>query len=163
MEDVGTMYVLSYLWSFLVLEPAAQPSATSICHLPPEVMLKIFSYLNPQELCRCSQVNSKWAQLAKAGSLWKHLYPVLWARGELHLLIEVLGGFPTLCIWLQMPVLCYMEAEHLHDSYWKIQAYSSRLVCTIYGATVVCVQAQQQIIASKGFFQDLNIDGLTLG
>lgn len=63
-------------------EPAAQPSATSICHLPPEVMLKIFSYLNPQELCRCSQVNSKWAQLAKAGSLWKHLYPVLWARGN---------------------------------------------------------------------------------
>ncbi|XP_073503391.1 F-box/LRR-repeat protein 5 [Phyllobates terribilis] len=63
-------------------EPAAQPSATSVCHLPPEVMLKIFSYLNPQELCRCSQVNSKWAQLAKAGSLWKHLYPVLWARGN---------------------------------------------------------------------------------
>ncbi|XP_071982162.1 F-box/LRR-repeat protein 5 [Engystomops pustulosus] len=63
-------------------EPAAQPSTASISHLPPEVMLKIFSYLNPQELCRCSQVNSKWAQLTKAGSLWKHLYPVLWARGN---------------------------------------------------------------------------------
>ncbi|XP_044152719.1 F-box/LRR-repeat protein 5 [Bufo gargarizans] len=63
-------------------EAAAQPSTTSICHLPPEVMLKIFSYLNPQELCCCSQVNSKWAQLAKAGSLWRHLYPVLWARGN---------------------------------------------------------------------------------
>ncbi|KAG9479700.1 hypothetical protein GDO78_011628 [Eleutherodactylus coqui] len=63
-------------------EPITQSSTTSICHLPPEVMVKIFSYLNPQELCRCSQVNIKWAQLAKAGSLWKHLYPVLWARGN---------------------------------------------------------------------------------
>ncbi|KAM9328865.1 F-box/LRR-repeat protein 5 isoform 2-T2 [Gastrophryne carolinensis] len=61
---------------------AAQLSAVSISHLPPEVMLNIFSYLNPQELCRCSQVNSKWAQLAKTGSLWRHLYPVLWARGN---------------------------------------------------------------------------------
>ncbi|PIO25627.1 hypothetical protein AB205_0052680 [Aquarana catesbeiana] len=64
-------------------EITAKPSTVSISHLPPEVMLNIFSYLNPQELCRCSQVNSKWAQLAKTGSLWKHLYPVLWARGEL--------------------------------------------------------------------------------
>lgn len=62
-------------------EITAKPSTVSISHLPPEVMLNIFSYLNPQELCRCSQVNSKWAQLAKTGSLWKHLYPVLWARG----------------------------------------------------------------------------------
>ncbi|XP_075050783.1 F-box/LRR-repeat protein 5 isoform X2 [Mixophyes fleayi] len=63
-------------------EKIAQPTTTSISHLPPEVMLNIFSYLNAQELCRCSQVNSKWAQLAKTGSLWKHLYPVLWARGN---------------------------------------------------------------------------------
>ncbi|XP_068133766.1 F-box/LRR-repeat protein 5 isoform X2 [Hyperolius riggenbachi] len=63
-------------------ETVAQPSSISISNLPPEVMLNIFSYLNPQELCRCSQVNSKWAQLAKTGSLWKHLYPVLWARGN---------------------------------------------------------------------------------
>nr|XP_023418939.1 F-box/LRR-repeat protein 5-like isoform X2 [Cavia porcellus] len=45
-------------------------------------MLSIFSYLNPQELCRCSQVSTKWSQLAKTGSLWKHLYPVHWARGD---------------------------------------------------------------------------------
>ncbi|CAH2299844.1 F-box LRR-repeat 5 [Pelobates cultripes] len=63
-------------------ETKIQPSTTSISHLPPEVMLNIFSYLNPQELCRCIQVNTKWAQLAKTGSLWKHLYPVLWARGN---------------------------------------------------------------------------------
>ncbi|XP_015268411.1 PREDICTED: F-box/LRR-repeat protein 5 isoform X2 [Gekko japonicus] len=55
---------------------------TSIIHLPSEVMLTIFSYLNPRELCRCSQVNTKWSQLAKTGSLWKHLYPVHWTRGD---------------------------------------------------------------------------------
>ncbi|XP_019408516.1 PREDICTED: F-box/LRR-repeat protein 5 [Crocodylus porosus] len=55
---------------------------TNITHLPPEVMLTIFSYLNPQELCQCSQVSTKWSQLAKTGSLWKHLYPVRWARGD---------------------------------------------------------------------------------
>ncbi|XP_029446572.1 F-box/LRR-repeat protein 5 isoform X1 [Rhinatrema bivittatum] len=57
-------------------------NTTYISHLPPEVMLKIFTYLNPQDLCRCSQVNTKWSQLTKTGSLWKHLYPVLWARGD---------------------------------------------------------------------------------
>uniref|UniRef100_J3S911 F-box/LRR-repeat protein 5 n=1 Tax=Crotalus adamanteus TaxID=8729 RepID=J3S911_CROAD len=56
--------------------------ATSIVHLPSEVMLTIFSYLSPQELCRCSQVSTKWSQLAKTGFLWKHLYPVHWARGN---------------------------------------------------------------------------------
>ncbi|MEE6462445.1 hypothetical protein FKM82_001599 [Ascaphus truei] len=63
-------------------ETKVQQNTTSISNLPPEVMLNIFSYLNPQELCRCSQVNSKWVQLAKTGSLWKHLYPVHWARGD---------------------------------------------------------------------------------
>uniref|UniRef100_A0A8C4U8Y5 F-box/LRR-repeat protein 5 n=1 Tax=Falco tinnunculus TaxID=100819 RepID=A0A8C4U8Y5_FALTI len=55
---------------------------TNIANLPPEVMLTIFSYLNPQELCQCSQVSTEWSQLAKTGSLWKHLYPVRWARGD---------------------------------------------------------------------------------
>ncbi|XP_008944936.1 PREDICTED: F-box/LRR-repeat protein 5, partial [Merops nubicus] len=55
---------------------------TNIVNLPPEVMLTIFSYLNPQELCQCSQVSTEWSQLAKTGSLWKHLYPVRWARGD---------------------------------------------------------------------------------
>ncbi|XP_053560100.1 LOW QUALITY PROTEIN: F-box/LRR-repeat protein 5 [Bombina bombina] len=63
-------------------ETKVQPPGTPISQLPPEVMLNIFSYLNPQDLCRCSQVNTKWAQLAKTGSLWKHIYPVFWARGN---------------------------------------------------------------------------------
>ncbi|XP_006884582.1 PREDICTED: F-box/LRR-repeat protein 5 [Elephantulus edwardii] len=63
-------------------ESEVSEHATNISHLPPEVMLSIFSYLNPQELCRCGQVSTKWAQLAKTGVLWKHLYPVHWARGD---------------------------------------------------------------------------------
>ncbi|XP_063165694.1 F-box/LRR-repeat protein 5 isoform X1 [Candoia aspera] len=63
-------------------EPEEPGQATSILHLPSEVMLTIFSYLSPQELCRCSQVSTKWSQLAKTGFLWKHLYPVHWARGN---------------------------------------------------------------------------------
>ncbi|NP_001411539.1 F-box/LRR-repeat protein 5 isoform 11 [Mus musculus] len=63
-------------------EAEVSEHSTGITHLPPEVMLSIFSYLNPQELCRCSQVSTKWSQLAKTGSLWKHLYPVHWARGD---------------------------------------------------------------------------------
>ncbi|XP_034364240.1 F-box/LRR-repeat protein 5 isoform X1 [Arvicanthis niloticus] len=63
-------------------EAEVSEHCTGISHLPPEVMLSIFSYLNPQELCRCSQVSTKWSQLAKTGSLWKHLYPVHWARGD---------------------------------------------------------------------------------
>lgn len=67
---------------FFISEVEVSEQSTSIIHLPPEVMLSIFSYLNPQELCRCSQVSTKWSQLAKTGSLWKHLYPVHWARGR---------------------------------------------------------------------------------
>ncbi|XP_069488035.1 F-box/LRR-repeat protein 5 [Ambystoma mexicanum] len=65
-----------------VKETRVKVDATSITQLPPEVLVNVFSYLNPQDLCRCSQVNTKWAQLAKTGSLWKHIYPVHWARND---------------------------------------------------------------------------------
>ncbi|KAJ8377129.1 hypothetical protein SKAU_G00077090 [Synaphobranchus kaupii] len=50
--------------------------------LPPEVLLKVFRYLGPEDLCRSGQVCTSWSHLAKTGSLWKHLYPVRWARGQ---------------------------------------------------------------------------------
>ncbi|XP_062251429.1 F-box/LRR-repeat protein 5 [Platichthys flesus] len=59
-------------------------SSTHISQLPTEIMLRLFHYLGPQDLCRCSQVCSSWSELAKTGSLWRHLYPVRWARGELY-------------------------------------------------------------------------------
>ncbi|XP_077389618.1 F-box/LRR-repeat protein 5 isoform X2 [Festucalex cinctus] len=56
--------------------------SADISQLPAEVVLRIFRYLDPQDLCRCSQVCAFWSELAKTGSLWRHLYPVRWARGD---------------------------------------------------------------------------------
>ncbi|XP_008335955.1 F-box/LRR-repeat protein 5 [Cynoglossus semilaevis] len=56
--------------------------STHISQLPTEILLRFFRYLSPQDLCRCSQVCSSWSQLSKTGSLWRHLYPVHWARGD---------------------------------------------------------------------------------
>lgn len=57
-------------------------SSAHISQLPTEIMLRLFHYLSPEDLCRCSQVCSSWSELAKTGSLWRHLFPVRWARGE---------------------------------------------------------------------------------
>lgn len=64
------------------LEKNVNPS-THISQLPTEIILRLFHYLGPEDLCRCSQVCSSWSELAKTGSLWRHLYPVRWARGKL--------------------------------------------------------------------------------
>ncbi|KAM9384724.1 F-box/LRR-repeat protein 5 [Pholidichthys leucotaenia] len=56
--------------------------STHISQLPTEIILRLFHYLGPEDLCRCSQVCSSWSELAKTGSLWRHLYPVHWARGD---------------------------------------------------------------------------------
>ncbi|TSL61159.1 F-box/LRR-repeat protein 5 [Bagarius yarrelli] len=53
-----------------------------ISALPQEVMVRLFRYLGPDDLCRCSQVCRPWAEAVKTGSLWRHLYPVRWARGD---------------------------------------------------------------------------------
>lgn len=57
-------------------------NSTHISQLPAEIMLRLFHYLDPVDLCRCSQVCSSWSELVKTGSLWRHLYPVRWARGD---------------------------------------------------------------------------------
>ena len=58
------------------------PSAPSLLHLPPEVLLDILSYLSPTELLSLSQLHSKLNTLAFDGSLWTHLHPVRWAQGH---------------------------------------------------------------------------------
>ncbi|XP_075943414.1 F-box/LRR-repeat protein 5 [Anarhichas minor] len=63
------------------LEKNKNPSA-HISQLPAEIMLRLFHYLSPEDLSRCRQVCSSWSDLAKTGSLWRHLYPVRWARGD---------------------------------------------------------------------------------
>lgn len=45
---------------------------------PPEITLKIFSYLGPKDLCHCAQVCQKWSHSARDGDLWRELYPVRW-------------------------------------------------------------------------------------
>uniref|UniRef100_K1R0L1 F-box/LRR-repeat protein 5 n=1 Tax=Magallana gigas TaxID=29159 RepID=K1R0L1_MAGGI len=49
--------------------------------LPDEVMLNIFSYLNPKELCSIAQVSKRWNAIAMDGSNWKIIRPVQWFRG----------------------------------------------------------------------------------
>ncbi|XP_078064681.1 F-box/LRR-repeat protein 5-like, partial [Mustelus asterias] len=61
-------------------EPVA--NNTHVSQLPPEVLLKILGYLNPRELCRSCQVNTRWSVLARTGALWRHLYPISWVRGD---------------------------------------------------------------------------------
>lgn len=67
-----------------------QNDSLSIESLPDEIMLKVFSNLNPQELCRSAQVSKRWNSLAMDGSLWTELYPVSWAKGQLRLMFVMI-------------------------------------------------------------------------
>jgi len=64
-----------------VVESVAEVTAP-ILHLPPEVILQVFKYLSPQDLCHCAQVNSVFSKAAFDGSLWHHLHPVKWFLGN---------------------------------------------------------------------------------
>ena len=48
-----------------------------LVYLPKECCFKIFSYLNLQELGRCSQVNESWRRMATDNHLWKKYFPVI--------------------------------------------------------------------------------------
>ena len=50
--------------------------------LPSEILLKIFKYLQPRELCRCAQVSRMWSSVAMDPELWAVLHPSRWGRGE---------------------------------------------------------------------------------
>lgn len=84
-EEVPEKYIAdlkSSKSSVAVEEPVPKVPATGIDNLPDELLLKVFSHLNPQELCRSSQVSRRWNRLAMDGSLWTELYPVSWAKGD---------------------------------------------------------------------------------
>ena len=59
-----------------------EPTVPTLVSLPPEVLLKIFSYLSPQDLLRLASLHSKLDKTAFDGSLWHHLHPVAWAKGQ---------------------------------------------------------------------------------
>lgn len=48
-----------------------------LVYLPGECWFKIFSYLNIQELARCSQVSKSWHKIAVDNSLWKKYFPAI--------------------------------------------------------------------------------------
>ena len=50
--------------------------------LPNEILLHIFKYLQPRELCRCAQVSKGWSAVAMDTELWGVLHPSRWGRGE---------------------------------------------------------------------------------
>lgn len=50
--------------------------------MPSEIILKVFRYLSPRDLCRCAQVHSLFSKIAFDGSLWQHLHPVKWLTGQ---------------------------------------------------------------------------------
>lgn len=51
-------------------------------NLPYEVLLKVFKYLQPKELCRCAQVSKKWSAVAMDPGNWSVLHPSRWGRGD---------------------------------------------------------------------------------
>lgn len=70
-----------------VLEEELLPAKIQL--LPSELTLKIFSYLNPKELCQCKQVCTQWNTLAGDPSFWTSLHPVRWAQGDWRFNISV--------------------------------------------------------------------------
>ncbi|XP_022080969.1 F-box/LRR-repeat protein 5-like [Acanthaster planci] len=71
-----------------VKDDISNTSQDKTAGLPSEVLVHIFSYLSPKDLCRCAQVNSQWNQLAMDGMLWKSLHPVRWAQGDWRFVID---------------------------------------------------------------------------
>jgi F-box/leucine-rich repeat protein 5 len=53
-------------------------SNSEFSKLPTELLLKIFSYLSPRDLCRCAQVCRQWSEVSWDGLLWQQLHPVRW-------------------------------------------------------------------------------------
>merc|ERR1712001_730130 len=50
--------------------------------LPEEILIFIFSHLNPCDLVACGAVNRLWKNLAFSSVFWKALYPTQWGRGQ---------------------------------------------------------------------------------
>eukprot|EP00794_Sanderia_malayensis_P006214 gene6214-6930_t len=59
-----------------------QIEAEKQIYLPSEILLKIFNYLQPREICRCAQVNKLWSSVAMDPELWSILHPSRWGRGD---------------------------------------------------------------------------------
>lgn len=87
-------------------EDAVEPS---LINLPPEILLQIFAFLSPADLCHLSQVHSLLLPLAFNGPLWSHLHPVRWSQGHVRF-------FPPLPVSAaEMSGEGEEEGESVHD------------------------------------------------
>lgn len=57
------------------------PKSADFNDLPQEMIVNIFSYLNPLDRTRCAQVNKLWNMLVYSPQLWREIYPTNWAKG----------------------------------------------------------------------------------
>lgn len=62
-------------------ETRESPRSADFHDLPHEMIVNIFSYLNPLDRTRCAQVNKLWNMLVYSPQLWKEIYPTNWAKG----------------------------------------------------------------------------------
>ena len=86
------MYVVIFYLNLSVSSEAAQDSSTeplnkdpsppSLLTLPPEILLRVLSYLSPSELFSLSHLHSSLHTLTFDGSLWTHLHPVRWVHAQ---------------------------------------------------------------------------------
>jgi len=53
-----------------------------IDQIPEELLVSIFSNLDPRALINCGAVNKRWRQVAYSSVFWKAMYPTQWARGQ---------------------------------------------------------------------------------
>ena len=93
----------------------------SLVSLPPEVLLKIFSYLSPQDLLRLASLHSKLDKTAFDGSLWHNLHPVAWAKGQRKLsapkqaLSEV-----SVQAWLSRQREHFPYIQYIYSIVWRV-------------------------------------------
>ena len=64
-----------------VVSPKDTAPPTCIDNLPPEVLLHVFGYLDPYDLCQAAQTCKGWSRLSLEPQLWTHILPIQWAQG----------------------------------------------------------------------------------
>ena len=55
----------------------------TFAHLPTEILIKIFKHLKPPDLGSCAQVCHSWNNAVYSTSLWRKIYPIQWAKGNI--------------------------------------------------------------------------------
>jgi len=99
-----TLISLRSFYTLLRNAPFPIENATSgfFSLLPPELILHIFSFLYPSDLCRCALVNFEFKKLSEEKSLWKNLchrlkYDPFWTKKEK--LTEQAIDWKSICKW----------------------------------------------------------------